>query len=101
LGVVFQGESTRINQWVRNQSDKEIHTAKIEKSCECLDVRLSKSQIASGERVLAHFTYNGTKEPDFVGSLLIEVTFSDENEKNVGRIEVPIEVLSKKDHLSL
>ena len=48
LGVIVQGESSSINQWVRNRSDKDVHAAKTEKSCECLDVRLSAKLVVSG-----------------------------------------------------
>lgn len=101
LGVIVQGGSSRINQWLKNQSDKEIHLTKIETSCDCLGVRLSKTILAPRDRTLACFTYDGSQEPDFVGSLLIEVTFSDGNGLSVGKIEVPVEVLSMEDYPGL
>lgn len=98
LGVIVQGESTTFKQWVSNKGDKPVHVANIYTSCECVNLRLSKSQIAPGERVIALCSYDGKKEPDFLGSLLIEITISDENGNKVGRIEVPLEVISETDH---
>lgn len=97
LGVVVQGKSSQINQWIQNRSNDEIHATTIEKSCGCLEVRLSKSRMAPGERVLGHFSYDGEKEPEFVGSLVIEVGFSDANGKKVGKTEVLVEVIKRKD----
>ncbi len=95
LGVISQGASTRFANWIRNQSNRAIHNVTVNTSCECLDVSLAQTTIEAGERVLAHFTYNGGKEPDFVGSLLIEVNLSDRNGQQVGKIDVPIEVISQ------
>jgi hypothetical protein len=93
LGVVFQGESARLNAWIKNHSDHEIQATQIEKSCECLEVTLSRTKIAPGERVLVRLHYDGAKEPDFLGSLLIDVQLNDDSGKNVGQIDVPIEVI--------
>jgi hypothetical protein len=95
---VIQGETAQIRQWVRNPSDQQIVIAKIEKSCECLDVRLKSMQIAPGDRVLADFVYDGAKEPDFLGSLLIDVKLLDEKGSSIGRIDVSIDVVASKDH---
>lgn len=101
LGVLGQGESGRIVQWVRNTSDKKIFITQIEKSCECLEVRLRSMELLPDDRVLAAFIYDGSKEPDFVGSLLIDVKLSDAEGNNVGRIEVAVEVVSGQEVLKL
>lgn len=94
LGVIVKGESTTFQQWVSNKGDKPVLVANIYTSCECVNVRLSKSQIAPSERVIAQCSYDGKKAPDFLGSLLIEITLYDENGNKVGRIEVPLEVIA-------
>ena len=95
LGVIIQGESTETNRWIVNQSDKPILIAKIERSCECLEVRFPKPDIAPGQKALAQLVYDGAKEPDFKGSLQIEVTLSDETGNKIGVIQVPVEVVPK------
>lgn len=97
LGVILQGESSQINQWVRNQSDTQIEVAKVEKSCECLDIRLDKQQFKAGERTLCHLSYDGAKEPDFVGSLQIEITLLAADGQKVGLIQVPVQVIPKPE----
>jgi hypothetical protein len=97
LGVIFQASLSNTSRWLTNQSDREIHVAKIEGSCECVDVRLSKSRIASGERVLAQCTYDGTKEPTFVGALAIDVILTNSEGNRIGKIDVSVEVRSKND----
>ena len=96
LGVIFQGESSQIKQWLKNHSDKPIRIAQIFTSCECLEVHLSQLEIARGQKVLATFQYDGAKEPDFVGALQIEVTFADSDGNTVGRFNVPLEVVSSE-----
>lgn len=93
LGVAFQGESARLNAWIKNQSDHEIQMTRIEKSCECLEVTLSRTKLAAGERALVRLHYDGAKEPDFLGSLLIDVQLNDDSGNKVGQIDVPIEVI--------
>lgn len=93
LGVIFQRDSVRMNRWIKNQSDHAVEVTQIEKSCECLEVKLSPTKIGPGERTLAQLHYDGTKEPDFMGSLLIEVKLNDDKGNNVGLVEVPIEVI--------
>ena len=93
MGVIEQGDSSRISQWIRNQSDHEIQIAKIEKSCECLDVKIVSPQIKPGGRSLIHLSYDGAKEPEFVGGLQIEVTLFNDLGECVGKIEVPVEVV--------
>ncbi len=44
--------------------------------------------------MLAEFRYDGSKEPDFVGSLMIEVEVWDDSETKVGRFEVAVEVIA-------
>ena len=97
LGILFQGESTVFDRWLKNTSGREVHVDKIEKSCECVDMKLSKSHLAPGERVLGVFTYDGNKELDFVGALAIEISLLDVEGNKAGRIEVPVEVVSKKE----
>ena len=93
LGVIYQGESAGTNRWVQNQSDKSIRIEKIETSCECVSLKFSKDEISPGEKILAQVSYNGEKEPDFVGALQIQVTLLDDNRHNVGIIQVPVEVI--------
>lgn len=101
LGVVVQGETGQITKWVRNRSDKHIHVADMNKTCECIDVRMSRTQIAANGQVLVDFSYDGAKENDFSGSLVIEVQLSDRAGKALGTLEVSVEVVSKKAYSSL
>jgi len=73
MGVITQGESTRIRQWIQNRTASDLQVVKVDKSCDCLDVHMSKVRLAPGERALAQFIYDGKKDPEFVGSLRIEV----------------------------
>lgn len=93
LGVVVQGTSTELRKWVSNASDSPMRIAEIKTSCECLQVRLSQKQIDPQGKFLIFLHYDGAKEPDFAGSLLIEVELLDDQGQQVGRIEVPIEVV--------
>lgn len=93
LGVIFSTESVVTNRWIRNQSDKPIHIAKVEKSCECIDLKLADFSLEPGKKVLAQVSYDGGKEPDFLGGLDIELTLLDEQGQKIGRINVPVEVV--------
>lgn len=93
LGVIYQGEPAGTNRWIQNQSNKSIRIEKIETSCECVNLKFSKEEISPGEKVLAHVSYDGAKEPDFVGALQIQVTVLDDNRHNVGIIQVLVEVI--------
>jgi hypothetical protein len=53
-------------------------------------------QIPAGGRVLAEVLYDGSKEPDFVGSLQIEANLLDDKGQKVGVIQIPIEVIRPK-----
>ncbi|MFO1044876.1 MAG: DUF1573 domain-containing protein [Planctomycetaceae bacterium] len=93
LGVVEKGKSVEHKKWIRNDSDSELQIAEAKTSCECLTVRFSQKKVAPKEKVLVLLHYDGAKEPDFTGSLLIEVEVMDDQKKKIGRIDVPIEVL--------
>ncbi|MBS0202540.1 MAG: DUF1573 domain-containing protein [Planctomycetes bacterium] len=93
LGVVKQGESARLSVWVTNKGTQAVEATTLKTSCECLSIELSQPKIGAGERVLAHAHYDGAKEPDFVGSLHIEVELLDPAGKKIGEIAVPIEVI--------
>jgi hypothetical protein len=95
LGVIVQGESSQINQWVINHTEKPITVAKIYTSCGCMEAQLSELEIAPSQKVFATFKYDGIKEPDFAGSLEIEVTFAESSGRIVGRFGVVFEVVSR------
>jgi hypothetical protein len=95
LGVIIQGESVQTNRWIRNQGDKPIRIAKIEKSCECVDLKIIQSEIQPGEKAFVQISYDGAKEPDFTGALQIEVTLLEDSGQSLGSIQVPVEVVSK------
>lgn len=95
IGVVFQGEIVQTNWWIRNQSDNPISIAKIEKSCECVDLNFTKIGVLPGKKVLVQITYDAAKEPDFAGALQIEVVLSDESGNKIGLILVSVEVAPK------
>ena len=94
LGVIVQGKSAALGCWVTNNGKNPVQVSKIESSCDCLTVTLSKQQIAPGEKILVTASYDGAKEAEFVGSLQIEVNLFDDNQTKVGQIEIPIEVIS-------
>jgi hypothetical protein len=50
-----------------------VDVARIETSCDCLDIRLPRRVIGPSEKVLARASLDLTKEPDFLGGLAIEV----------------------------
>ncbi len=92
LGVVVQGQSAKLSSRIKNQSTNPVQVSKIESSCECLEVRFSRTRISPGESVLAHAHYDGVREPEFVGALQIEVQLIDDKGTKVGQIDVPIAV---------
>jgi hypothetical protein len=98
LGVVTQGQSAALKTWIKNQSDHAVQVSRIESSCECLDVRLSPMTIEPGKRALVRCHYDGAREPDFVGSLHIEVQLTDDKGMKIGQIDVPIEVILAKNN---
>ena len=74
-----------------------VRIGRIESSCECLTVDLGQSAVEPGERVLAEFRYDGSKEPDFVGSLMIEVEVWDDADARVGTFDVSVEVIADRN----
>ena len=93
LGVVKQGESARLSVWITNKGQQAIEAATLKSSCECLSIDVSPQQIEAGKRALVNAHYDGAREPDFVGSLHIEVEVLDPAGKKVGEITVPVEVI--------
>lgn len=94
LGVVRQGQVASLNVWLKNAGKSAIQVSKIQASCECLELKLSQPLIEPGQRALAQARYDGAKEPDFVGSLQIEVELLDDKATKVGQVNIPIEVIS-------
>lgn len=93
FGVIFQGESSKLNFWIKNQSNIPVEVSKITSSCDCLVVQLSKMHFGAGDRALVCLHYEARKEQDFVGSLDIEVELMGNNGTKVGQINVPIEII--------
>ena len=96
LGVVFQGQLTTFHQWIKNRSDQEILVERINVSCDCLSVQLSKKRIAPQGRVLVSFNYDGAKEPEFTGSLAIAVEFTGADRRKFGVITASIDVVKSQ-----
>lgn len=96
LGVLVQGESTQFRQWIRNESEHQVEVTNIEKSCDCIDVKIAESRIASRDKTLVVVTYDSSKEPDFTGGLVIEVSLWDAKRTQVGKISVPVEVIGRE-----
>ena len=69
----MQGESARLSLWITNKSKQAVDAATLKTSCECLSIDLSPPQIEAGKRALVNAHYDGAREPDFVGSLHIEL----------------------------
>lgn len=93
LGVVRQGQVASLNFWLKNSGKSPIEVSKIQGSCECLELKLSQPLIEPGQRALAEARYDGAREPDFVGSLQIEVELLDAKATKVGQVNIPIEVI--------
>ena len=93
LGVVVQGDTVRYAQWIKNRTDHEIRVKKIDVSCDCLGVELSQKQIVPQGRVLAIFSYDGRKDPEFTGNLAIVVELVGADRKRVGEITASIDVV--------
>jgi len=93
LGVVRQAEVASLNVWVKNTGSSAVEVSKIQASCECLELKMTPQQIEPGQRSLAQARYDGAKEPDFTGSLQIEVELLDDKSTKVGQINIPIEVI--------
>ena len=80
--------------WIKNAGKDAVRVSKIQASCECLELKLSHPELEPGQRALAQAHYDGAKEPDFIGSLQIEVELLDDKATKVGQINIPIEVIS-------
>lgn len=93
LGVVRQGHVASLNVWLKNTGKSAVEVSKIQASCECLELKLSQPLIEPGQRALAQARYDGAREPDFVGSLQIEVELLDDKATKVGQVNIPIEVI--------
>lgn len=93
LGVVRQGQVASLNVWLKNAGKSAVEVSKIQTSCECLELKLSQLLIEPGQRALAQVRYDGAREPDFVGSLQIEVELLDDKATKVGQVNIPIEVI--------
>lgn len=94
LGVVWRGHKIVARHWIRFRNDTPIRVGEIRTSCECLTVHLSDSEIPPGGRVLGEFTFDSSNEPDFSGSLRIEVEIVDETGEVVAKLDVSAEVIS-------
>ena len=93
LGVLIQGESAVTHRWIRNSGEKPVTISKVDKSCDCVDLVPAEPEIAPNQRVLAKITYDGAKEPDFVGSLQVELKLTDSSGTQIGLVQIPIEVV--------
>lgn len=93
LGVLIQGESAVTHRWIKNSSEKPVTIAKVDKSCDCVDLVPAESEIAPNQRALAKITYDGAKEPDFVGSLQVELKLLESDGTQIGLVQIPIEVV--------
>jgi hypothetical protein len=74
LGIVPQGGHETETFSLTNAGSTPVEVARVETSCDCLAIRLARRVIGPSEKVLAQAALDLSKEPDFRGSLAIEVT---------------------------
>jgi len=73
LGIVPQAGREQETFSLTNCGTKPVEISKIETSCDCLDIRLSRRVIGPSEKLLATTSLDLSKEPNFLGGLAIEV----------------------------
>jgi hypothetical protein len=73
FGIVPQGSQQRLFFELSNASDEPIELDRIETSCECLEMTVSRMRLSAGEAVLACAKLDLAVAPRFTGGLGIEV----------------------------
>jgi hypothetical protein len=96
-GVVPQGACGVEFFSVTNRSATAISVARIKSSCECAEVKLSRSTIGPGETVTGLATLDLAQSPDFVGGLAAEIAAHRSSGAELFRVEVRAEVIPRDD----
>ncbi len=73
LGIVPQAGREQETFSISNAGSNVVEIAKVETSCDCLDVELSRRIAKPGEKLLGVVKLDLAKEPGFTGNLAIEV----------------------------
>lgn len=74
FGEVNSGHKAKVAIVVTNATDKSVEISSISTSCSCLTFNLGKKVITPSETITAQLLLDLSKEPDFVGGLMMEVT---------------------------
>jgi hypothetical protein len=82
LGSVPQGTSGQAEFILRNPSSEPIVIGKLEKTCPCLDIRLSGTAIPPGAELRGEAFLDMSREPSFAGNLAIELRGKTSEEKS-------------------
>jgi hypothetical protein len=74
LGQTYQNDLLRRAITLVNRGPDSVTINSVESSCECLAVRGIPPYLAAGDEALVELTFDGKREPDFQGSLAINVS---------------------------
>jgi hypothetical protein len=88
LGSVPQGTSGRATFLLRNPSSQPIVIGRLEKSCPCLDIRLSGTAIQPGAELKGEAFLDMSREPSFTGNLAIDLRGKTSEDKSAFGIVV-------------
>lgn len=91
LGVIPKGGKTKYDLKVKNHAARRVRVTNLRSSCECIQVQPLISSAAPNGTLELEININFENEPQFVGSLILEVigetdgvgTFSSKAEINV------------------
>ena len=73
LGIVPQAGREQETFSLTNPTAEPVQIARIESSCDCLEIRLLATEVPPAGKVLAQARLDLSKEPEFIGSLAIQV----------------------------
>ena len=74
LGVVIQGHDARAHLTIFNRGSQPVSLDLIETTCPCLTIAPASIALPPGESKTLTIQFNSSAEPDFLGTLLMDVT---------------------------
>jgi hypothetical protein len=92
IGTVPQAGKREIRITLTNPTSTTIHVVAIETSCPCLRFKLERAEIEPGEVIAGEISLDFKDEPEFTGSLQIDVRGQSSDVKLAVSIEVKVVV---------
>ena len=97
LGTIAPGRTAQASATLRNPGTEAIEVAHFDASCPCVRVTPDRLRIAPGQSAMIGLTFDPADEPDFRGSLAVEVIGRSPDGSAVARGIVRVEVKSSAD----